>query len=70
MWSKEKEILVVVVVAFLAVVVKTELSYSAERVEYLSQRADGERTPALSASVTVTVHVKVEAGLPASTTPE
>ena len=57
------------VVAFLAVVIKAvSSSGTAERVEYLSQRADGERTVALSASVTVTLHVRV--GLPASTTPD
>ena len=62
--------MVVAVVAFLVVAVKTELSSSGmtERVEYLSQRADGKITVALSASVTETVQVRV--GLPAPATPE
>ena len=69
MWSEGKEILVAAVVAFLAVVIKAvSSSGTAERVEYLSQRADGERTVALSASVTVTLQVRV--GLPASTAPQ
>ena len=60
----------VTVVAFLVVIVKTELSSSGmtERVEYLSQIADGEIIVALTASVTVTVQVRV--GLPASATSE
>ena len=60
----------VTVVAFLVVIVKTELSSSrmTERVEYLSQIADGEIIVALTASITVTVQVRV--GLPASATPE
>ena len=64
--------MVVAVVAFLVVVVKTELSFSgtAERVEYLSHRADGERTVSLSASVTVTLQVRVGPSIPASITPE